>query len=113
MASVWTDSGWKMGAAGPSCRDARLAGGFHGSALNVGGMAAEQLTPTGLDALPPPEMARKAEQVGVTKAGLDTATTFALSVLAGAFIAMGAVFATTATAGGEDHPTASYACSVV
>ena len=67
-------------------------------------MAAEQLTTIGLDALPPPEMARKAEQVGVTKAGLDTATTFALSVLAGAFIAMGAVFATTATAGGADLP---------
>ena len=63
-----------------------------------------QLTPIGLDALPPPEMARKAEQVGVTKAGLDTATTFALSVLAGAFIAMGAVFATTTTAGGGDLP---------
>jgi formate/nitrite transporter len=69
-----------------------------------GGMAAEQLTPVGLDALPPPEMARKAEIVGVTKAGLDTATTFALSVLAGAFIAMGAVFATVTTAGGGDLP---------
>ena len=67
-------------------------------------MAAEQLTPVGLDALPPPEMARKAEQVGVAKAGIDTATTFALSVLAGAFIAMGAVFATTTTAGGGDLP---------
>jgi formate/nitrite transporter len=67
-------------------------------------MAPEQMTGVGLDALPPPEMARKAEQVGVTKAGLDTATTFALSVLAGAFIAMGAVFATTTTAGGGDLP---------
>jgi formate transporter len=67
-------------------------------------MAAEQLTAIGLDALAPPDMARKAEHVGVTKAGLDTATTFALSVLAGAFIAMGAVFATTATAGGGDLP---------
>ena len=67
-------------------------------------MAAEQLTPVGLDALPPREMARKAEQVGVTKAGLDVATLFALAVLAGAFIAMGAVFATTATAGGGDLP---------
>jgi formate transporter len=67
-------------------------------------VATEQLTRVGLDALPPPEMARKAEQVGVTKAGLDTATTFALSVLAGAFIAMGAVFATAATAGGGDLP---------
>jgi formate/nitrite transporter len=63
-----------------------------------------QLTGTGLDALPPPDMARKAEQVGVTKAGLDGATTFALSILAGAFIAMGAVFATTATAGGSELP---------
>jgi formate/nitrite transporter len=35
---------------------------------------------------------------------MDTATTFALSVLAGAFIAMGAVFATTATAGGGELP---------
>jgi formate/nitrite transporter len=67
-------------------------------------MAADHVTPIGLDALPPPEMARKAEQVGVAKAGMDTATVFGLSVLAGAFIAMGAVFATTATAGGGDLP---------
>lgn len=67
-------------------------------------MAAEQLTPVGLDALPPPEMARKAEQVGITKAGMDTATMFGLAVLAGAFIAMGAVFATTTTAGGGELP---------
>jgi formate/nitrite transporter len=67
-------------------------------------MAVDQLTPVGLDALPPPEMALKAEQIGVTKAGMDTATMFALSILAGAFIAMGAVFATTTTAGGADLP---------
>jgi formate/nitrite transporter len=67
-------------------------------------MATDQLTPVGLDALPPPEMARKAEAVGVAKVGLDAATTFALSVLAGAFIAMGAVFATTATTGGDELP---------
>jgi formate/nitrite transporter len=52
-----------------------------------------------LDALPPKEMARKAEEIGVVKAGMDAATTFALSILAGAFIAMGAIFATTTTAG--------------
>jgi hypothetical protein len=57
-----------------------------------------------LDSLPPPEMACKAEEVGVAKAGADTATTFALAVLAGAFIAMGAVFATTTTAGTGDLP---------
>ena len=67
-------------------------------------MAAAQPNNTALDALPPPEMARKAEQVGVAKAGMDTATIFGLSVLAGAFIAMGAVFATTTTAGGSELP---------
>jgi formate/nitrite transporter len=61
-------------------------------------------TPTGLDALPPVEMARKAEHVGVAKAEMATADTFALSVLAGAFIALGAIFATTVTAGGSDVP---------
>jgi formate transporter len=61
-------------------------------------------TPSGLDALPPIEMARKAEQVGVVKAGMSTANTFALSVLAGAFIALGAIFATTVTAGESNVP---------
>jgi formate/nitrite transporter len=56
----------------------------------------------GFDALPPPAMARKAEEVGVAKAALSNANTFVLAVLAGAFIAMGAVFATTVTAGGGD-----------
>jgi formate transporter len=56
------------------------------------------------DALPPPEMARKAEAVGITKAAMDTATTFALAVLAGAFIAIGAAFATNTLAGSSDLP---------
>ena len=51
------------------------------------------------DALLPPAMAAKAEQVGVNKANLETINTFLLAVLAGAFIALGAVFATTVTAG--------------
>ena len=51
------------------------------------------------DSLVPPEMAARAEQVGVRKAHLDATSTFALSVLAGAFIALGAVFATTVSAG--------------
>jgi formate transporter len=62
------------------------------------------LTPLGLDALPPPAMARRAEEVGVSKASLDVVTTFALAVLAGAFIAMGAIFATTVTAGAAELP---------
>jgi formate transporter len=55
--------------------------------------------PRVFDAPPPPEMARRAEAVGEGKAALPAATMFALAVLAGAFIAMGAAFATTVTAG--------------
>jgi formate transporter len=51
------------------------------------------------DALLPPAMAVKAEQVGVNKTNLEAINTFLLAVLAGAFIALGAVFATTVTAG--------------
>ncbi len=61
-------------------------------------------TPAGLDALPPVEVARKAENVGVAKAGMSAANVFALSILAGAFIALGAIFATTTMAGGGDLP---------
>ena len=53
-----------------------------------------------IDALVPAEMARKAGDVGVKKAGLDFVSLFALSVLAGAFIAVGAIFATTVSSGG-------------
>lgn len=56
------------------------------------------------DALMPLEMAGKAENVGVNKAHLNSFRTFALSVLAGAFIGMGAVFSTTATTGGSALP---------
>jgi formate/nitrite transporter len=56
-------------------------------------------TPAGLDALPPKEVARKAETVGVTKAQMPWLDVFALSVLAGAFIALGAIFATTVASG--------------
>ncbi len=53
----------------------------------------------GLDALLPPLMAQRAEDVGVLKAGLSLATLFSLAVLAGAFIALGGAFSTTAVAG--------------
>lgn len=52
-----------------------------------------------IDALIPVEMAKKAENAGVAKANLGIFRMFALAVLAGAFIAMGAVFATIATTG--------------
>ena len=51
------------------------------------------------DALLPSEMAQKAENAGVAKANLGIWRMLTLSVLAGAFIALGAVFATTVTAG--------------
>jgi len=56
------------------------------------------------DAFPPPGMAAKAEGVGVEKARLDFLTTFVLAILAGAFIAVGAIFCTTVLAGGSALP---------
>jgi formate transporter FocA len=52
-----------------------------------------------VDAFIPPEMAVKAENIGVKKALMGWRNTLALAVLAGAFIALGGVFATTVTAG--------------
>ena len=52
-----------------------------------------------IDALLPPEMARRAEYIGVGKAEAPALRTFVLAVLAGAFIALGAIFATTVAAG--------------
>jgi formate/nitrite transporter len=54
-----------------------------------------------IDALLPPEIARKAEAVGVQKTRLDLPNLTALAVLAGAFIALGAMFATTVLAGAD------------
>ena len=52
-----------------------------------------------IDALLPAEMAVRAEQVGIRKAEMPALTMFTLSVLAGAFIALGAIFATIVSAG--------------
>lgn len=51
------------------------------------------------DALLPPVMAEKAAQAGVRKAQAGFTSLFALGVLAGAFIAIGGMFSTVATAG--------------
>lgn len=56
------------------------------------------------DALLPPDMAARAEEIGVKKAHLDVASMFVLAVLAGAFIALGAIFATTVLAGSGALP---------
>jgi formate transporter len=55
-----------------------------------------------LDALLPAEMAARAEQAGVKKAAMDAVGMFVLAVLAGAFIGLGALFATTVTSGAGD-----------
>lgn len=52
-----------------------------------------------LDAIPPAGMAEKAVQLGIKKAEASTGNLVLLGFLAGAYIAMGAIFATTATAG--------------
>ena len=57
-----------------------------------------------IDAFPPPAMAARAIDAGVKKATLDPLSAFMLAILAGAFIAMGAIFATTVTAGGAGLP---------
>ncbi|MBN1146352.1 MAG: formate transporter FocA [Anaerolineales bacterium] len=52
-----------------------------------------------IDAFPPAKMASRMEDVGFAKAGLRWDTMFALAILAGAFIACGAIFATLVTTG--------------
>lgn len=54
-----------------------------------------------MDALIPIEVARKSEALGVTKATESTIKLLVLGILAGAFIALGAIFATTITAGDD------------
>ena len=60
--------------------------------------------PTPLDALLPPEMARRAEEVGAAKVAMEPGRLVALAVLAGAFIAFGAIFSTVALAGAGSAP---------
>jgi formate/nitrite transporter len=57
-----------------------------------------------LDALLPQEMAEKAEVAGVRKAALSFLPLFALAMLAGAFIGLGAMFATTTAAATSTLP---------
>src|SRR5688572_22812479 len=62
------------------------------------------MTAVRFDAILPPEIARRAADVGVAKADLSASSTFVLAVLGGAFIALGAVFATTVGAGASAMP---------
>src|SRR5690349_7161185 len=56
------------------------------------------------DAILPATMALRAEETGVKRVAADLLTRFILSVLAGAFIAFGAIFATTVMACGIQAP---------
>jgi len=47
-----------------------------------------------VDELLPAEMAAKAQTLGIKKANMNFLSTFALAVLAGAFIALGCIFFT-------------------
>lgn len=58
------------------------------------------MTEIHIDALLPQEMATRAELLGVRKSEMPFLKMFMLSVLAGAFISLGAIFATTVSAGG-------------
>ncbi len=58
----------------------------------------------GFDALVPKAMAEKAEASGIAKAKLDFLSMSGLSVLAGSFIALGAIFATIALTGTSSVP---------
>ena len=62
------------------------------------------------DALLPPDIAGRAESAGVAKATMRFDRLAVLSVLAGAFISLGAMFSTVVTAGGGMAPV-SRACS--
>lgn len=57
------------------------------------------MTEIRIDALLPAEMAKRAEYIGVSKAETPARKVFFLAVLAGAFIALGAIFATTIATG--------------
>jgi len=56
------------------------------------------MTEVRIDALLPQEMATRAEYLGVRKAEMPFLKMFMLAVLAGAFISLGAIFATTVSA---------------
>lgn len=58
----------------------------------------------GIDALTPPEIAHRAEDVGVRKVRMNKLSILVLSVLAGAFIGLGAIFSTVAATGSAELP---------
>jgi formate transporter len=61
-------------------------------------------TELNIDAWLPPQMANRAEQIGIRKANMDFWSMLSLSILAGAFIAAGAIFSTTIASGSGALP---------
>jgi formate/nitrite transporter len=59
----------------------------------------QEVSERGIDALLPAQIAERAEEVGAQKVRFDSASLFVLAILAGAFIALGGMFATTVLAG--------------
>jgi formate/nitrite transporter len=52
-----------------------------------------------IDALPPPEIAERAAEMGVRKATMPASTTLVQAMMAGGFVSLGALFATVAISG--------------
>jgi formate/nitrite transporter len=69
-----------------------------------GSKSAESPQTVTFDTVMPAVMAVRAEESGVKRASLDPVTLLVLSVLAGAFISFGAIFATTVSAGSSELP---------
>lgn len=67
--------------------------------ITSGASAASNGASPMIDALLPPAMAQRAEQIGVDKVAMAPMRLFALAVLAGSFIALGGAFATTVAVG--------------
>jgi formate transporter len=90
--------GGESGTAATPTRSA-ATGSDIGHAPSGAGPVSGKTAATLLDALMPDAIALAAEDLGVRKARTDPATLFALAILAGAFIALGGLFATVVMSG--------------
>jgi formate/nitrite transporter FocA (FNT family) len=72
----------------------------------AGGLDVQSPQLVTFDAILPAAMALRAEQTGINRVTTDPLTSFVLSILAGALIAFGAIFATTVMAGSIDVTSA-------
>src|SRR5215204_968835 len=74
--------------------------------MNKSALPSEDRAPQAvtIDTIVPADMAARAEESGVRRAAMDALTVLVLSVLAGAFISFGAIFATTVSAGSAGLP---------